>query len=199
MIFRLDTRWTVDPEIWADATGTDPARCLPEFPWYISDAIGFLPMLDATDARLRDAGAIYLPDQLDGQVRFTMSWTIRVPAETWIRTRATGSGDRPNAEDCGYTAPVPAPHGRAHQDCAQHIAEELFSLPVVIESEATMHVQAPVQRTYTPAQRRSGLSRAPITHTPRRRARSAAVSEPRLRTVDRMPHWQPRLEQDEMA
>ncbi|MGI5526775.1 hypothetical protein ACQEVX_04900 [Streptomyces syringium] len=151
MIVRLNTLWTVDPEKWADAAGMDPARCLPELPWYISDAICFLPMLDATDARLRHPGGeMDLPAELDGLVRFTMNWTIHVDADTWVRTRAKGSGHRPNAEDCGSTPPVPAPHGRAHADCAQHIAEELYNLPLVIESGATMTVLGPFQRTYRP-------------------------------------------------
>ncbi|MEU5429773.1 hypothetical protein AB0H73_29855 [Streptomyces olivoreticuli] len=151
MIVRLNTSWTVDPEKWADAAGMDPSRCLPELPWYISDAVSYIPMLDATDARLRYPGDdSFLPAELDGLVRFTMNWSIHVDADTWIRTRATGSGDRPHAEDCGYTSPVPAPHGRAHADCAQHVADMLYHLPMVIESEATMKLLAPFERTYTP-------------------------------------------------
>ncbi|MEV4502625.1 hypothetical protein [Streptomyces klenkii] len=159
MIVRLDTRWEVDPDTWADAAGMDPSRCLPELPWYISDALCYTPMLDATDARLHHLGGRYLPAQLDGQVRFTMNWSIHVPADMWIRTRAEGSGDRPNAEDSGYTPPIEAPHGRAHEDCAEHIAEQLLSLPMVIESAATMTVTNPFQRTYTAEQRRAALIR----------------------------------------
>ncbi|WP_370417689.1 hypothetical protein AB8O64_02875 [Streptomyces sp. QH1-20] len=105
MIVRLNTSWTADPEKWADAAGMAPARCLPELPWYISDAICFLPMLDATDARLRHPGGeMDLPAELDGLVRFTMNWTIHVDADTWIRTRAKGSGHRPQK-----TAALPRP------------------------------------------------------------------------------------------
>ncbi|MHA7956269.1 hypothetical protein ACX9I7_00730 [Streptomyces sp. L500] len=156
MIVRLDTRWEVDPDTWAEAAGMDPSRCIPEFPWYLSDAASFIPMLDATDARLRDPGVDrYLPDELDGQVRFTISWTIHVDADTWIRTRAEGSGHRPNAEDCGYTPPVPAPYGRAHNDCARHFTDELYNQTLVIESKAIMSVLAPFEHTYTPEGRRA--------------------------------------------
>ncbi|WP_338933180.1 hypothetical protein WEB32_34330 [Streptomyces netropsis] len=149
MIVRINTLWTIVPEKWANAAGMDPSRCLPELPWYISDAICYLPMLDAANTRLRyPGGDTSLPDELDGLVRFTISWSIHVDANTWIRARAKGSGDRPTAEDCGYTAPVPAPNGRARQDCAQHIAEELFGLPMVIESKATMAVTSPLQLAY---------------------------------------------------
>lgn len=161
MIVRIDTRWEVDPGTWAEAAGMDPSRCLPEFPWYLSDAVSYIPMLDATNARLRyPGGDEYLPDELDGQVRFTMSWSIHVDADTWIRTRAEGSGPRPHAEDCGYTPPVPAPHGRAHADCAKHFAEQLYNQTMAIESQAIMTVLTPFQRTYRPSDRES-LQRSP--------------------------------------
>ncbi|MEV4741624.1 hypothetical protein [Streptomyces sp. NPDC049555] len=153
MIVRLETRWHVDPDVWANAAGMDPDRCFPEFPWYLSDAISYIPMLDVTDARLRRFAIDYLPDQLDGIARFTMGLSIHVDADTWIRARAEGSGLRPYAEDCGYTAPVPAPHGRAHDDCARHIAEELFNTPMAIESRAAVAVVRPFQHVYTPDQR----------------------------------------------
>ncbi|MFI0912529.1 hypothetical protein [Streptomyces abikoensis] len=178
MIVRLETLWHVDPDKWAEAAGMAPERCFPEFPWYLSDALAYIPMLDVTDARLRKHTIDYLPDQLDDIARFTMGFSIHVDANVWIRARAEGSGFRPNAEDSGYTAPVPAPHGRARSDLAQHIAEELFNKPMSIESQAAMAVVSPFKHVYVPDQRsaRCGAWRQPL----RRNGRIPGSSVPTL-------------------
>ncbi|MEU2868654.1 hypothetical protein ABZ769_05535 [Streptomyces olivoreticuli] len=62
----------------------------------------------------------------------------------------------PNADDRGYAALFPAPQGRAHEDCAERVVEQLYRLPMVIESVATMTVINSFHRIFT-LERRSAV------------------------------------------
>src|SRR5687768_3730196 len=90
MRVHLATHWTVDPDKWAHAFGSDPATCARELGWDLSAVIADLPIYQQhPDLIPRDAEPTRIePDQLDGLARWWMSWTIETTAARWREGRA---------------------------------------------------------------------------------------------------------------
>ncbi|MBA9005882.1 hypothetical protein [Thermomonospora cellulosilytica] len=133
------TAWDVCPRSWAAAAGMEARRCAVELPFYLSDGIRWLPMVQEADAMPRSRPSPRPRQAGDGRLRFRMEWSIEVEAARWRRARRLG---------VGYAAlPV---HPSLRLDVALHFAAELYGLPVVAETDAVMRVLRPCPAAFTP-------------------------------------------------
>ncbi|MFF0754447.1 hypothetical protein [Streptomyces sp. NPDC004267] len=140
MIARLETRWHVGVQSFAQDGGYDPAEVPRELSWYVSASITDIAALVEADGYAYDFGHSSLR-VVDGRVHMAMSWRLSAERAAWAAARRLD------------------PRGPLRRDLAEHVAHELFTLPSVCETDAVMTAHyasghGSIQRTWRPSDRR---------------------------------------------
>ncbi|WP_033819763.1 hypothetical protein [Kitasatospora sp. MBT63] len=142
MIVLIRTRFAVDTARWTDAYGGDEATAARDLSYYLSDANSCLPSTGEeggpANVSPRDWRVERTADLFEDTVRIRCTWAADCPAEDWTTWRA----------DPRYGTAVHVPDGRAREDMARVIAEELFTMGLLSETRATMTVLHPYQQHY---------------------------------------------------
>ncbi|MFE1270593.1 hypothetical protein [Streptomyces sp. NPDC058758] len=140
MIARLETWWDVGVDSFAEDGGYEPAEVPRELSWYVSASIIDIAALAEADGYAYS----YRPGSVRvvaGRVRMTLSWRLCADRAKWAAARGLD------------------PRGPLRRDLAEHVAQELFTLPSVCETDAVMTARYAtgsglIRRTWRPADRR---------------------------------------------
>ncbi len=88
-------------------------------------------------------------DLFEDTVRIRCTWAAECPAAEWIAWRS----------DPLYGTAVHVPEGRAREDMARVIAEQIFTMGLLSEAQASMTVLRPYQQHYGHRWRLAGTKR----------------------------------------
>jgi hypothetical protein len=119
MIALLRTVWTVSAASYAEANGINPADVERELGGYLTASINDLPALDATDGWARSLPTPGARLQADERLVIRVDWRIEVTASSWREARGIREG-------------------RMRRDLLEHLTEEVYNLPSLCETDATM-------------------------------------------------------------
>lgn len=156
MIALLRTLWSVSDASFADAAGIALVDVERELGYYLSATINDFPALDESDGWASCLHTPSLPPEAS-QVRVRCDWRVRVSAASWLAARRIA---------LDYSAPTDR-ESRELRDAAgrpdllDYLARELYSLPMLCETDATMTAtyqlgSQRVRRTFRPEGRRRG-------------------------------------------
>ncbi|MFG1857479.1 hypothetical protein ACGFJT_36980 [Actinomadura geliboluensis] len=146
MRIALTLRIHIDPVLWADRTGCDPARCQYELGCQLSDGIDQLPIMeDNWDIRVRGRSTPPDPEgaALDGTVQVTVGFLIEYDAEKWWAARAEGIGP------AAVNTPL---QSRAYDDMVLNVTTELGTLWTITETDARVTLLEPYLREFRPGE-----------------------------------------------
>ena len=153
MIVLIRTRFEVDTTRWVNAYGGDEGTAARDLSHYLSDANSCLPSTGEEGGPAfvgsRDWRVEHTADLFEDTVRIHCTWAAECPAEDWITWRAAPR----------YRAAVQVPDGRAREDMARVIAEELFTMGLLSEAQASMTVRYPYHQHYEHRWRLAGSRR----------------------------------------
>ncbi len=146
MIIRLDTRWVLNADRWAEAAGTDPGDAARDAAWHLSDALESIPYLntDGCPADLQALPGWGVDQDILGTVTIEAPWAVECPAADWVAWRA----------DPGfYDQAFDVPEGRAREDLTRIAVEGMVSLGILSEAQAAMTLTHPYRYVYDHAWR----------------------------------------------
>ncbi|MEU3500195.1 hypothetical protein ABZ726_05295 [Streptomyces hundungensis] len=140
MITVLKTWWDVGVDSFADDNGRDPRDVPRELCWYITASINDIPSLDEAEGWARGFGSTGLR-VINGRVHMVLAWRLDVDRARWAAVRDLD------------------PRAGIRRDLAEHIADELFHLSSICETDAIMTARyatgrGAVRCTWRPEDRR---------------------------------------------